>query len=210
MAEAPLLEMIRQVRAEAAQAEAALGDKEKERLGIAGYKAEFSDDAPGNCTRVLITSTEGQVARGFLCGSRTRRRRCAFCDSGWQTALCDYPTGGPCPKCKGTKRRSGKPCHPCAATGYWMCNKPICSSCRAHRDPDEDYCPEHRQMAGFAPLIRREACSWTNRASGLIRRDCLHAGCMELLAYGNRVLYFPRRRRAMCEGCGERYLQIAV
>jgi hypothetical protein len=91
-----------------------------------------------------------------------------------------------------------------------MCNKPVCSRCAAHREPDEDYCPEHRQLAGFAPLIRREPCAWTDRAHGLIHRECLHAGCAELLAYGSRVLYFARRRRAMCEACGERYLEIAV
>jgi hypothetical protein len=59
MSDQPLLEMIRQRRAEAVQAEAALDESEKERLGIAGYKAEFGNDALVGCTPVRIQPPAG-------------------------------------------------------------------------------------------------------------------------------------------------------
>lgn len=207
-----LLEIVRQERARAAAAEASLDEQVKSKLGVAGYTAEFGPESPTGCTPVLVTGPSGQVASAWLCLGRTRRRRCDFCDDNWSSTRCDYPTGGACPRCKGRGKqvRSGKPCGACVGTGYRMCNQPICSRCSAHRDPDEDFCPDHREVAGFAPLVRREVCAWTTRAAGLIRRNCLHQGCPRLLQYGQRVLYFGRRRRAMCAACGARYLEISI
>jgi hypothetical protein len=155
------------------------------------------------------TTAAGEVVTGIICGGRTGRNRCQVCKKHWSVAQCDYPTGGPCMKCKGAGQVGAvRPanCHDCAGTGRAMCNRRLCGNCRA-KGPgqDEDYCPDHRTRAGLK--LKRETCSWTNGAEPLLRRDCLHAGCQEVVEYGARVLYFPLRRRAMCASCGEAYME---
>ena len=210
-ADESLLEIVRRVRSEAARREADELEEGKTKLGMQGHTIEWGKDVPVVCTPVRITTPSGEVTTGTVCFDRSRspRRRCDFCHNNWSVAQCDYPTGGPCKQCKGKKTRGGGKCHSCAATGYQMCNRRVCASCRAHRDPDEDYCPDHRERAGFPPLIKREKCYWTNKADGVLRRDCLHQGCEAAISYGNRVLYFPLRRRAMCEACGGRYIEVS-
>lgn len=206
-----LLEIVRELRTEGARLGAERLEAEMGGFGIEGYKIEWGKDAHAGCTGVRITGPDGQVSTGTVCFDRSRgpRRRCEFCRARWSVAECDYPVGGPCPKCKGRKTRGGGKCHACAGTGYRMCNSRVCASCRAHREPDEDYCPDHRGLAGFPPALRREKCFWTAEAGGVIRRDCLHQGCSEMIEYGDRVLFFPQRKRAMCRPCGERYLAIS-
>ncbi len=210
-ADEPLLERVRRERAEAERQEAVKREEDQKELGLEGYTLEWGKDAPVGCTPVRITGPSGQVSTGMACfGRGARRRRCEFCNQDWSVAQCDYPTGGPCPKCKGKKTRGSRPCHDCAGTGYRMCNRRLCKACRAHREPDEDYCPDHRVYAGFPPLVKRERSFWTTTAREIINRKCLHKECETIISYSDRVLFFPNRKRAMCERCGTNYLELAV
>jgi hypothetical protein len=148
---------------------------------------------------------------GFIvCGGSRGRKRCQSCTKNWASAQCDYPTGGDCPKCKGSGVLRGYNCGPCAGTGRKMCNKHLCSVCTAKGEPDEDYCPDHRVLAGFPPLVFRELCAWSKWPPLLNRRDCLRESCEQLIEYGDQVLYFPRRGRAMCRPCGKEYMRISI
>lgn len=150
----------------------------------------------------------GQVRfTGIMCGSRAPRKRCQVCKVNWSVAQCDYPTGGKCRRCKGLKIARGHNCEPCAGTGRQMCNQHLCIDCRAHRDPAEDYCPTHRTLAGFGPLLKKEVCAWSTTPQ-LVNRKCLRESCVMQIAFGQRVLYFPRRARAMCVACGQQYEQL--
>ena len=40
-------------------------------------------------------------------------------------------------------------------------------------------------------------------APAVVHRACLQEGCGRLISADDRVLYFPRRARAMCPPCGE-------
>ena len=202
-----LLTKVRALRAEKARAEAERLAQTRQERGLPEYEVEWGKDAPTGCKPVRVTS-QGQAFTGFVCFGRraASRRRCEFC-SEWSSAQCDFPVGGPCKKCKGKGKRSGGECHACAATGYEMCNKRICKRCRAHADPDEDFCPDHRVAAGFEPFTKRERCYWMksgNHHGG----QCLHKGCPVVLEPGKPALYFPQRHRLMCEPCGERYLEL--
>ncbi|HEX8177888.1 MAG TPA: hypothetical protein VF543_22555 [Pyrinomonadaceae bacterium] len=157
------------------------------------------------CTPIVIRH-RGHISTGWICGGRTRRKRCQACKKGWSVAQCDFPTGGVCKKCKGEGVKDGHNCEHCSGTGLRMCSRHLCCDCRAHVEPDEDYCPEHTLLAG---LIKRELCEWT-KSPVINSRKCLHRECEVLIAYGERVLFFPKKCRAMCEACGEMYLKIAV
>lgn len=89
-----------------------------------------------------------------------------------------------------------------------MCNKRLCGVCRTHRDPDEDYCPDHRARAGFASAPKRELTAWLDEAR--FSSKCVHKGCETVVKEGERALWFPERQRLMCEDCGEEYLRVAV
>lgn len=190
-----------------AQLEKVAGQLERD-----GFKVEVGD-GPGKCSPLRITYPDGSVVGGVLCGGRRApRRRCEFCRANWSSVECDYLTGGPCKKCKGTGRRSGGECHACVGRGEAMCNRRACDTCAAHRDPDTDFCPDHRVQMGFPPLVRREPCYWIGggRVPLVVNRKCLHRGCETLVEAGEPALYFQRRGRAMCAPCGEAYLKIAV
>lgn len=155
-----------------------------------------------------ITIRRGdRISTGMICGGRTSgRKRCQFCKKNWSRAQCDFPFEGKCKKCKGSGVRDGYNCHDCAGTGRRMCNKHLCADCCAHKEPDEDYCPEHARAAG---LLKREPCEWTSNPV-ITKRTCLHKGCEKMIAFGELVLFFPRKCRAMCRTCGEMYLEVAV
>lgn len=162
----------------------------------------------GRCTPVKVTGADSRVGYGMMCGRRGGRKRCQFCKTRWADSQCDYPMGGNCRKCQGAGVRDGYNCHDCAGTGRAMCNKHVCSRCRAHREPDEDYCPDHRERAGFARLLVREVCVWLGEAR--FSGKCVHRGCERVVAAGERALWFPERRRLMCEECGDLYLKVSV
>jgi hypothetical protein len=86
----------------------------------------------------------------------------------------------------------------------------MCATCAAHVEgQDKDYCPDHRVLAGFAPLVWREKCWWLDRAR--VGGACLHRGCPDVIEPGQmRVLFFPKRGRVMCASCGEEYLRITT
>jgi hypothetical protein len=173
-------------------------------------KVELSGGA--GCQTMRSTTAGGEVITGIICGGRTGRKRCQVCKKYWSAAQCDYPTGGPCKKCQGKGSKGGVEglraynCDTCAGTGRAMCNRHLCGSCTA-KGPgqDEDYCPDHRVLAGLK--MKREPCRWTKEAEQLTRRDCVHQGCTALVEFGVRCLYFPTRRRAMCSACGEAYMK---
>lgn len=162
----------------------------------------------GKCTPMTITTQVGSVSFGVLCNDRAKRNRCQVCKENWSIAQCDYPVGGPCKKCRGSGVKDGYNCQTCAGTGRRMCNRYLCNDCRTHREPEEDYCPEHRVAAGFPPLVRKEPCAWALKPQ-LVNRKCLREKCGVLISADDRVLYFPRRRRAMCLACGRVYLEVA-
>ncbi|MCI0489368.1 MAG: hypothetical protein L0229_22475 [Blastocatellia bacterium] len=213
MADETIIEAVRRERAEALARDAELSG---------GQRVEILDSGSG-CMPVRVIEGDRVVSTGIVCGVRAPRKRCSFC-KGWSAAQCDYPIGGKCKTCKGEGRvhpdwvkkiqdRGAEVpegarsylCDTCAGTGRAMCNKRICGRCRAHREPDEDYCPDHRVAAGFK--LRRELCGWQTEVM-VISRACLHRGCPALIEFGARVLFFPGRNRAMCESCGEEYLKI--
>lgn len=193
----PLLETVRRERAEAEARERAV-------TAAAPVSIEIGN-AGGGCSPVRITErATGRVTSAIVCHGRARRARCQFC-AGWSVGLCDYPTGGPCRKCKGTGTSAGYNCQKCAGTGREMCNKRVCKKCRAPKEPDEDYCPLHREQAGSGPpKLKRELCRWSSAAT--FGGKCLRASCATRIEEGVRCLSFPTRRRAMCEPCGEEYL----
>lgn len=210
-------------------------DAEAARLLVAARHEEHRDQADvkmelsrseGRCTSFRMINKKGvAVTHGTLLASRAPRTRCQFCKTNWSTGRCDYPTGGKCRKCKGTGLRHigslevtdetltdgirAFTCFDCAGTGRAMCNKRICAECGVHREPDEDYCPDHRERAGFGPpLLKREVCRWET-APRIVNRKCLRESCSTILNADDRVLYFPRRSRGMCQGCGDHYLSIS-
>lgn len=65
----------------------------------------------------------GDVIFGFVCG-RGRVRRCSTCGRP-STKLCDWPL-------------TGKPAK--------TCDRPICTNCARHIEPDTDYCPAHARL----------------------------------------------------------------
>jgi hypothetical protein len=172
----------------------------------ADVKVEIGGGA--GCLPIRITDKEGAVTTGIICTGRRSRTRCSFC-SNYSVAQCDYPLEGKCKKCKGTGVKNGFNCHPCAGTGRLMCNKQLCKTCRAHKEPDEDYCPGHRAAAGFPPAIRKEPCDWMVRPK-IVNRKCLRESCATIITAEDHALFFPHRSRAMCEACGEKYLEVAV
>lgn len=178
-----------------------------------GTKIEMPSD-PQGCTPVRITTADGKVSGGIICFDRQPRKRCEVCGQlADRYALCDYPVGGSCKKCKGTGlTKDGYNCEKCAGTKRQMCNKRLCSKCGVHTGEDEDYCPSHREAAGLSPLILREPCAW-HRFADLSRNDkCLRAGCATRIPGDGTVkfLYFTMRGRAMCEPCGIEYLKIST
>lgn len=175
--------------------------------GPGGAKVELGYGV--RCTPMRITGPHGRVSTGMICGGRSGRKRCQQCKKNWSIAQCDYPTGGECKKCKGSGIKDGYNCEPCAGTGRAMCNKNLCSGCRAHKEPDEDYCLGHREQAGLGPApLKRESCKW-EVAPGIVNRKCLRESCGVMMTADDRVLFFPRRCRAMCVACGEEYLRIS-
>lgn len=209
-----LIETVRRERAAATEREAALTSGARMELGY----------TTGRCTPFRLVSDGQPVTHGILCGARTPRRKCQVCKTGASVAQCDYPTGKACRKCKGQgQTHIGSMevteetvadgirtfnCHSCAGTGRAMCNTHLCRGCRGHIEPDEDYCPDHRQLAGLPPLVKREECRQVT-APLIVNQKCLRESCSVLISADEPVLYFPRRRRAMCAACGEEYLRIA-
>lgn len=180
---------------------------------VASYRL---DDTPGIKCRPFYAPPLDAAGRptfvGFICGPRQHRQRCEFCNRLDYVRLCDYPTGGPCKTCKGEKKTKRGRCHLCAETGRAMCNRKVCTACVASKpcgSDSEDYCPDHRERAGFPALIWREDCRWLERAR--YGGACLHRGCPEVIEPGQfRVLYFPARGRVMCNSCGTEYLKITT
>lgn len=71
------------------------------------------------CTPIDIPG----VGRGFICGPRSKRKRCSGC--GRPADLeCDWKVPG---------RKTG------------TCDAPICSKCTTSPAPEKDLCPEHAQ-----------------------------------------------------------------
>lgn len=174
--------------------------------GPGGSKVEIGYGV--KCSPLRITDRDGLVSTGMLCGPALGRKRCQVCKKNWSVAQCDMPTGGSCKKCQGSGVKDGYNCEPCAGTGRAMCNRHLCGGCRAHLEPDEDYCPDHRAAAGLAPLIRKEPCAWMVRPR-IVNRKCLRESCVYVISADDHVLFFVRRNRAMCEECGEEYLRLA-
>ena len=142
-------------------------------------------------------------------GASGRGVRCEFCKQRPHVSLCDSPTGGPCSKCKGSGTRAGFNCRDCAGTGRAMCNRKVCGKCRQHREPDEDYCPDHAERAGLKPSASPTTEARTAlRALQLkpMRDGCRFPGaCLLCGAYLERksVCWFSvEKRRLVCENCG--------
>ncbi|MEO6390823.1 MAG: hypothetical protein ABIP75_03165 [Pyrinomonadaceae bacterium] len=197
-----ILKVIRTQRADDRAREA------QAQLEASGGSVEILGNGQG-CNSIRITMPSGEVTTGIVCFGRGSSRRCEVCRKNTSVAQCDYPTGDACKSCKGKGKRGGGKCHPCAGSGFGMCNKHLCSECRGHIEPDEDYCPDHRVPAGLPPLLKRESCRWTTEPT-LLRRDCLRQQCTTLIEYGQRVLFFAKRHRAMCSDCGEEYLDMTA
>lgn len=209
-----LIETVRRERAAA---------REREVAQLKGARMELGY-TEGGCTPFRLESPGQPVTHGILCGGRAPRHRCQVCKTGASVAQCDYPTGKACRKCKGKGQTHIDSlevtaetmadgirtfnCYSCAGTGRAMCNKHLCRACRGHLEPDEDYCPDHRVAAGLPPLIKREPCQQVT-APMIVKRKCLRESCTVEISADEPVLYFPRRRRAMCASCGEEYLRIA-
>lgn len=186
---------------------------------------------------------------GFICGDAERVKplpKCQFCHKRDGENQCDYPTGGPCTKCRGVGQRRMKKqelhfhatfqntldtsqdahmvgvateglqalqaslkCHPCGGTGKAMCNRHFCGShCGVRVSADEGYCPDHMARAGKTRPVVKEQCWWIEESK--YDGKCLRQSCGNEIALGDRVLYFPERRRAMDSECGEEYLRVAV
>jgi hypothetical protein len=203
-----LLETVRRERAAAR-----LRDEER-----TGSKVRYGYSS-GRCQPLSITTEQGSISFGILCGGRAPRKRCQVCKQKWSQAQCDYPLPNPCKKCSGKGQLESESdqfnstdyynCEHCAGTGRAMCNRHLCADCRGHLEPDEDYCPEHRVSAGLPPLIRREPCAWTMQPPRIINRKCLRESCAVVINADDHVLFFPRRSRAMCKQCGREYERVA-
>lgn len=119
----------------------------------------------------FIDHQKGTVAHGVICSrSRGSGKMCSFCNRRQSEYLCDFETGEPCKKCKGTGRAlestslrgtivvEGK-CSGddgCEGTGRATCSKRLCRGCRA-KSGKLDVCPEHRTAAGVASVPLRRA-----------------------------------------------------
>ncbi len=142
-----------------------------------------------------IRDDSGRVLGYFYgCSRGSTPALCKFCKRGQGTKRCDY------------KLRGGK-----------TCNAYICEDCAAHRDPDKDYCPDHRERVGLGPPPRvarlreiREARRKRKAARLTLPprwiEHARYAGrCKECAAQtkaGERILYFEGDRSVMCERCG--------
>jgi hypothetical protein len=69
------------------------------------------------CTPIKLSDGTVMIARG-----RSPRRRCSACGIHWADLACDEPD---------ERHRSG------------TCDRPLCSGCAVHVEPDNDYCPTH-------------------------------------------------------------------
>lgn len=146
---------------------------------------------------------------------------CEFCHNPKHQilSLCDYPTGGPCKKCLGSGehvdgrmiysarlQRKARVCPECVGQGKQRCNRRFCNHCGANISKEEGYCPDHLARAGKTKPLVREQCYWLAEAKYPGR--CRHQGCDVTVQQGDQCLYFPEKRRVMCEECGEEYLRI--
>lgn len=191
---------------------------------MSGVSAVWTFGYGVRCRPFTSHAPDGTSWSGHFCSRDASRNRCQACRNDWAEARCDYPVGGPCKTCKGAKLvwdSTGKAepaadafsdeqvmCEDCAGSGLRLCNLHLCGACRWHVEPDEDYCPDHRARVGAPPLVRREECVWLDGAK--YEGKCLRAGCGRKVEVGERCLYFPERRRVMCEPDGEEYLRVSV
>ena len=176
---------------------------------------------------VAVDHRRGAISTGVICdrSSRTIFPPCAFChepESGER--ICDHPTGNPCKKCEGKKVLEDTwhfmpslvqvfPCDDCNATGIRTCSKPVCLKC-VTVESGLNLCPNHNgrprpKQPPRAAKVKLEPCEWTRAPSGILNRKCLREVCTTVVSADDRVLYFGRRKRAMCEECGEKYLEVA-
>lgn len=203
-------------------------------LGDEQVQADYAAGRKGGYAFEIVNKETGERSTGMACvgtHGADRLPRCEWCRSRAGTDECDFVVGETCKACKGTKHKGLKPCPKCAGRGVQLCNRRFCAKlrdgrCGVHVSNGEGYCPEHMEVAGHKPktslahnrvrnllLARRpprpklEDCRW---ADSQIEGTCLHKGCPKVVRAGERCLYFPARRRAMCEGCGDEYLRVAT
>ena len=202
-------------------------------LGGERAQADFDAGKKGGYAFEIVNKGDGSRTTGMACvGSHGAERmpRCEWCRSRAGTDECDFVVGETCKVCKGTKPKGLKPCPKCAGRGVQLCNRRFCGKredgrCGVRLSNDEGYCPKHMTPAGHAPKPSLasnrvtssmpagksprptlEECRW---ADSEIEGTCLHKGCPRVVRPGERCLYFPARRRAMCERCGDEYLMVA-
>jgi hypothetical protein len=187
-------------------------------LGGEQVQADYAAGRRGGYSFEIVNKKTGEKSTGIACaGSHPgeRLKRCEFCRSRAGTDECDFVVGDKCKACKGTKYKGLKPCPKCAGRGVQLCNRRFCAkrgdgSCGVHLSKDEGYCPAHARERDVMPKpkVRREECRWVAEAK--TEGTCLHKGCGNVVNVGVRCLYFPLRRRAMCAGCGEAYMEASA
>ena len=141
---------------------------------------------------------------GFVCRGRSSSAPlCEFCRHYTSVGLCDYEIAGPasCPKCKGTGKRGGAACFDCTGTGIARCNKKICKSCRAHvKGQDVDYCPDHRELAGYPVPANQITGRWLYS----VRYGAPCWRCKEQIMVGHvKALYAPDKKKLLCVPCAK-------
>ena len=184
-------------------------------LGGEQARADYDAGKKGGYHFEIVDKRTDARSTGTVCvGSHAAERlpRCGWCRSRAGTDECDFVVGERCKACGGTKYKGLKPCPRCAGRGVELCNRRFCAKrgdgrCGVRVSKDESYCPGHAEAAGVMPRpkIRREECRWVESAP--VEGTCLHKGCPAVVRVGALCLYFPRRRRAMCEACGAAYLE---
>lgn len=144
-------------------------------------------------TPAPLKNTDGKIIGYSIgCSRGSTGPLCKFCKRGTGTKRCDYPV------------RQGKTCD------VWLCDR-----CAAHKDPDEDYCPDHRERAGLGPSASvaayRAQLEAKERRATLPPRWIEHARyagkcreCLRLISSGERILYFSDRG-CLCADCGKQF-----
>jgi hypothetical protein len=70
--------------------------------------------------------------RAIVCGGGRRTPKCSFCKERPGSKQCDYPING-------------------SKGGGNTCDAHICTECALHLEPDNDYCPMHKEKVYQVP-----------------------------------------------------------